>query len=40
MGTWIEMFWSLYYKNLVVNKRHPYESCKEKIVQKGIDMNE
>jgi hypothetical protein len=41
LETWIKMLCSIYHKTLVVvDKRHAYESCEKKIVEKGVEMNE
>ncbi len=39
LETWNKMLCSIYGKNLMVNKRHAYESCGKKIVQKEVQIN-
>jgi len=39
LETWNKMLCSIYGKNLMVNKRHAYESCGKKIVQKKVQMS-
>ncbi len=34
LETWMKMLCSIYHKTLVVDKRHAYESCEKKIVEK------
>jgi hypothetical protein len=40
LKTWIKMLCSIYHKTLVVDKRHAYESCEKKNVEKRVEMNE
>jgi hypothetical protein len=37
---WIKMLCSIYHQYLAMDRRHAYESCGKKIVQKRVEVNE